>query len=142
MAGSHHIVHPVMRLDAEAVRSRMNSGASPHHRIVFAESEITAARAGPEAPSPAADRLGNQVDMARQGGLAGGHITALFHDPQKQSGDVVRTRINSGASPLLHRARTLSAEAVRTRMNSGASPHHRFAPDFWAEKQDGEASGG
>ena len=39
MLGSHHIVHLVMRLDAKAVRTRVNSGASPHHRIVSAKSE-------------------------------------------------------------------------------------------------------
>jgi hypothetical protein len=43
--------------------------------------------------------------------------------------------MNSGVSPLRHRARTLSPDVVRTRINSGASPHHRFAPDFggWNE---------
>ncbi len=76
--------------------------------------------------------------------MASGLTLAPLSPLQKpvQSGDVVRTRINSGASLLLHRAGTLSAEAVRTRMNSGASPHHRFSPDFCGEKQDVEASGG
>ena len=39
MLASHHIVHLVMNLDAEAVRTRVNSGASPHHRIDSAKSE-------------------------------------------------------------------------------------------------------
>jgi hypothetical protein len=38
MAGSHHFVHLVMRLSAEVVRTRMDSGASPHHRMIFCES--------------------------------------------------------------------------------------------------------
>jgi hypothetical protein len=33
MAGPDHFVHPVMRLTAEAVRTRVGSGASPRHRV-------------------------------------------------------------------------------------------------------------
>ena len=40
MAGPHHFVHLVMKLSAEAVRTRMPSGASPHHRIVSEKSGI------------------------------------------------------------------------------------------------------
>jgi len=35
MLVSHHIGHLVMKLRAEAVRTRMDSGASPHHRMIF-----------------------------------------------------------------------------------------------------------
>ena len=49
------------------------------------------------------------------------------HKPVR-SGDAVRTRMNSGVSPLLYRAERLDPEAVRTRQNSGSSPHHRFSP--------------
>ena len=41
MAGSHHFVHLVMWLSAQAVRTRMNSGASPHHRLVSVTSGHT-----------------------------------------------------------------------------------------------------
>ena len=35
MLGAHHIELLVMTLRAEAVRTRMDSGASPHHRMIF-----------------------------------------------------------------------------------------------------------
>jgi hypothetical protein len=38
--------------------------------------------------------------------------------------------MNSGVSPLLHPVMRLDAEVVRTRVNSGASPHHRIEPEF------------
>jgi hypothetical protein len=58
MLGSHHFVHPVMRLDAEAVRTRMNSGASPHHRIVSAKSENTVPLRPQSRLGPAGDGRG------------------------------------------------------------------------------------
>jgi len=61
MLGSHHIVYPVMRLDAEVVRTRMNSAASPHHRILSAKSEDTVALAAPLASV----RLGTDSASAR-----------------------------------------------------------------------------
>jgi hypothetical protein len=36
--------------------------------------------------------------------------------------------MNTDASPLRHRTPLLGAEVVRTRMESGASPHHRILP--------------
>jgi len=52
MAGHHHFVHLVMTLDTEAVRTRVNSGASPHHRIVSGKSRNTGEEAAQPAPVP------------------------------------------------------------------------------------------
>ena len=53
-----------MTLDAEAVRSRMNSGASPHHRIVFAKSEHRVAAAVRLAADPRSRQAGSPAGTA------------------------------------------------------------------------------
>ena len=55
MLAPHHIVHLVMKLGAEAVRTRVNSGASPHHRIISAKS-------GKHGPADRITRLGTAGD--------------------------------------------------------------------------------
>ena len=53
-----------MTLDTEAVRTRVNSGASPHHRIVFGKSGNTGEETAQLAPGAVRDGLGTR---------AGGH---------------------------------------------------------------------
>src|SRR5216117_2045718 len=105
MAGSHHFVHLVMKLSAEAVRTRMPSAASPHHRIVFGKTGNWVEGAARLASSPAQDWPGTGAGEARPGDLAGGSSPLFTTQSQKRSGDVVRTRMNRGVSPL--RAPTL-----------------------------------
>jgi hypothetical protein len=45
-----------------------------------------------------------------------------------QSGETVKTRMNSGVSPDRTSTRAFDAEVVKTRMDSGVSPFHRIAP--------------
>ena len=80
MLGSHHIVHLVMRLRAKAVRTRVNSGASPHHRIVFRED-------------------GSDRRLPGLSGLQAAPFSRSTLPEPGQSADVVRTRMNAGVSP-------------------------------------------
>ncbi len=74
MLASHRIVHLMMTLNAEAVRTRVNSGASPHHRIVFAKAEITAAPAGTRRPRPRRDGPGTRSAWRdKEGSLVAHH---------------------------------------------------------------------
>ena len=66
MAAPHHFVHLVMRLSAEAVRTRVNSGASPHHRIVSGKSGIGVDRAAQL--TPRGHRMGSAAGPGADGG--------------------------------------------------------------------------
>ena len=67
MAAPHHFVHLVMKLRAEAVRTRMNRAASPHHRIVSGKSGTGGNRAAPRAPGRAPD--GSAAGLVADGGV-------------------------------------------------------------------------
>ena len=55
--------------------------------------------------------------------------------------DVTLFRVSSHGFTPSRPKPVQSGDVVRTRMDSGASPHHRNAPDFCAEKEEVEASG-
>ena len=113
MAGSHHFVHLVMRFGAEAVRTRMPSGASPHHRIAFGKSGIGVERAAQLTPGRAPDGIGCRAERGRRGGLGGGSSSLFALQEPVQSGDAVRTRVNPGVSPLRAGTR-MSVPVIRT----------------------------
>jgi hypothetical protein len=130
MAWSHHFVHLVMKLSAEAVRTRMNSAASPHHRIVFGKSGIGGDQATPRAPGRAPDGFAYRAGRGRRGGLAGGSSPLPTLQEPVRSGDAVRTRMNTGASPL-------RASGDEARCRSGENPHEQrrltTSPDCFRE---------
>ena len=73
MVAPHHIVHLVMKLGAEAVRTRVNSGASPHHRIVSAKSENTVPLAAPLASVGQGHVVGTRSGQHAKEGLPVAH---------------------------------------------------------------------
>ena len=130
MAAPHHLVHLVMRLDAEAVRTRVNSAASPHHRIISGKSGIGVERAAPRTPGRAPDGFGCRAGRGRRGGLVRGTSPLPTLPEPVQSGDVVRTRMDAGVSPL-------RASGDEARCRSGENPRRQrrltTSPDCFRE---------
>ena len=79
MLASHHFVYLVMKLGAEAVRTRVNSGASPHHRIVSAKSEKHGPAGRTTRLGPAVGELGiGSGQHGKEGSPVAHH--RFFHD--------------------------------------------------------------
>ena len=108
----------------------MNSGASPHHRIVSGKSGIGVGRALQRTPGRAPDGFGCRDGRGRQGGLAGGSSSLSTLPEPVQSGDVVRTRMDAGVSPHC-------ASGDEARCRSGENPRQQrrltTSPDCFRE---------
>jgi hypothetical protein len=105
-----------MNLHAEVVRTRMDSAASPHHRIVSRKSGNGVDKAAQPAAGAARDGFGGWAGRSCPGGSGAGSSPRPPLPEPVQSGDVVRTRIDAAVSP--HRASGDEAP-----YQSGENPH-------------------
>ena len=77
----------------------MDSAASPHHRMLFGESGNVAQMAVQFARVAGRDGVGGRAGPGQPGGLAGASTPPPPLREAVQSGDVVRSRMDAGASP-------------------------------------------